>query len=270
MNEHSRNEFHTKIANSYDSFFQEFGFNFDDRKYQGFANLGYFDLKTESLSQASENMMEHLLGLVHRHQGSVLDIGCGLGGTTRYLTNYYSPEKIHGVNISAYQLEECRSRAPGCNFYLMPAEALTFPDNSFDTVISVEAACHFQGRREFLSEAMRVLKPGGELVVADILFHSQPTTFPKMLSGQEIYNSLDEYLMLWQSCGFNEVTIKDVTRECWSGFSNYINGVLIRRVLDRNIDALTFQRLLKFSRKIAQLPVSFYVFAHAAKPVYEI
>jgi MPBQ/MSBQ methyltransferase len=265
MDEQSVTEFHTKLVKSYDDFFQDIGFNFDDRKYQGFANLGYFDSLTTSMSHASENMIDRLLSLVHKHDGMVLDVGCGLGGTTQYLTRYYSPEKIHGINISDYQLEECRNRAPNCHFHLMPAEALTFPDNTFDTIISVEAACHFQGRREFLSEAMRVLKPGGELVVADILFHSQPTTFAKMLSGQEIYNSLEEYSSLWQSCGFDGVITHDVTLECWRGFSDYINKMLMRRVLERNIDASTFQRLLKFSRKIAKLPVSFYVFAHAVK-----
>lgn len=266
MNEQSISEFRANLVNSYDYFFQEYGFNFDDRKYQGFANLGYFDSETTSMSQASENMMEQLLRLVHQHQGTVLDVGCGLGGTTRYLTRYYSPDQVHGINISAYQLEECRGRAPNCHFHLMPAEALTFPENTFDTIISVEAACHFHGRREFLSEAMRVLKPGGELVVADILFHSQPTTFAKMLSGQEIYESLDKYHAIWRSCGFDDVTTQDVTHECWTGFSEHITKVLMRRVLERNIDAVTFQRLLKFSRKIAQLPVSFYVFAHASKP----
>ncbi len=266
MNEQTASEVRASLVNSYDQFFQAVGFQFDDRKYQGFANLGYFESETATMSAASENMMERLLGLLRKREGLILDVGCGLGGSTQYLTRYYSPEHVHGINISAYQLDECRRRVPESHFHLMPAEALTFPDGMFDTVISVEAACHFQGRREFISEAMRVLKPGGELVVADILFHAEPSSFGKMLSGQEIYRSLDEYRALWQSCGFVDITFQDVTRECWKGFSEYIKKLTMRRVLERDIDAPTFQYLLKFGKKIEALPVSFYVFAHAMKP----
>lgn len=266
MNEQYISEVRAGLVDSYDRFFQNIGFQFDDRKYQGFANLGYFEADTATMSAASENMMERLLSLVRKREGAVLDVGCGLGGTTQYLTRYYPPEQVHGINISAYQLEECRQRVPGSHFHLMPAEALTFPDKTFDTVISVEAACHFQGRREFISEAMRVLKPGGELVVADILFHAQPTSFGKMLSGQEIYHCLDEYRALWQSCGFSDITLQDVTRECWNGFSEFIKKMTMRRVREREIDAPTFQYLHKFNKKIEALPVSYYVFAHAVKP----
>lgn len=266
MTEQTVSDIRAGLVNSYDRFFQNIGFQFDDRKYQGFANLGYFEPDTTSMSAASENMMERLLGMVSNREGLILDVGCGLGGGTKYLTRYYPPEQVHGINISAFQLDECRQRVPGSHFHLMPAEALRFPDNMFDTVISVEAACHFQGRREFISEAMRVLKPGGELVVADILFHAEPRSFGKMLSGQEIYPSLDDYRALWESCGCIDITFQDVTRECWKGFSEHIKKVTMRRVLNREIDAPTFQHLLKFGRKVEELPVSFYVFAHATKP----
>ena len=267
MGEENAAGFRTGLAGSYDSFFRAGGFGFDDRKQQGFANLGYFEANTPTLAAASENMMAQLLGLLRRPgEGLVLDVGCGLGGTSRYLARHYEPRNVHGINISAYQLKQCRTRVPEAHFHLMPAEALTFPDGMFDVVVSVEAACHFQGRREFLSEALRVLKPGGEIVVADILFNAQPQSFAKMLSGQEVYQDLDAYRALWEGCDFAEVTLQDVTRECWVGFSEHIRRQLVLGVRDGGLDAGTFQRLLKFGRNIERLPVSAYVFAHAVKP----
>jgi MPBQ/MSBQ methyltransferase len=266
MAQHILPEFRAGLVDSYDRLFQATNFYFEDRLGAGFANLGYFEPGTLSQSAACENLMECLIGRLRSRKGLILDVGCGLGGSTRHLTRYYPPEHVHAINISAYQLDACRRRVLESHFYLMAAECLAFPDGMFDAVICVEAACHFKGRREFLGEAIRVLKPGGELVAADILFNAQPKAFPKILAGQELYRTLDEYRGLWEASGFCEVSCQDVTRQCWKGFTEHIKGRALRDVISHAIDAAAFQRLIRFARDIEELPVSAYVFAHALKP----
>ena len=263
MEKNELSPFQSSLTESYDQMFR----SMDWFKDSGFANLGIFLPDTTTHVAACENMMERLLGLVRRKEGMVLDVGCGLGGTTQYITRFYPPDQVHGVNISDYQLQICRRRVPDSHFHLMAAERLEFPESSFDTVISVEAAPHFKGRREFLHEAFRVLKAGGELVLADMLFHSEPRKFRKVLSGQELYRNIDEYRDLLEGCGFRDVTCEDVTRPCFKGFVDHTRSRTLNDLVSGRIDGDAFRHMLHFADKLAALPVTAYVLAHASKPI---
>jgi cyclopropane fatty-acyl-phospholipid synthase-like methyltransferase len=251
-----------QLVESYDRCLGQAELYFDDRHYAGYANLGLFLADTRDQTAACENLMEHLLALVPSKQGRILDVGCGVGGSTRHLTRYYSSERVHAINISAAQLEACRERVPGAHLYLMAAEQMAFADQSFETVISVEAACHFQ-RDRFLTEAWRVLRPGGALVLADILFHQQPRAFSKVLRDQEIHRTIGEYQARIEHHGFVDVRCEDSTRACWRGFVEHLKKRALHGVLTRAIDARTFERLVAFAREVGELPVSAYVLTSA-------
>jgi cyclopropane fatty-acyl-phospholipid synthase-like methyltransferase len=84
-----------------------------------FVNYGYWEPGTLTHEAACENLMERLLAFVIRKDGSILDVACGKGATTRYLLKYYPAESVTGINISEKQLEKCRLNAPNCNFIQM-------------------------------------------------------------------------------------------------------------------------------------------------------
>ncbi|MDP2105111.1 MAG: class I SAM-dependent methyltransferase, partial [Desulfobulbaceae bacterium] len=142
-----------------------------DEYYSGsrFLNFGYWENQVQSPKEASENLLGRLLSFIPEKKGTILDVACGTGATTRFLLNFYPPEHVTGINISAKQLDTCRQMAPGCRFLEMDAAALQFSDASFDAIICVEAAFHFHTREKFLQEALRVLKTGGILVLSDAL-----------------------------------------------------------------------------------------------------
>jgi MPBQ/MSBQ methyltransferase len=176
----------------------------------GFANLGYWKGAEDSLESAQINLIETLLGFFVNRQGNVLDVACGKGASTIFLTKYFNPKKITAINISEKQLELCRLVAPECDFRLMDAASLDLPDASFDNVLCIEAAFHFQTRERFLREAYRVLKPGGRLAMSDLLKKSALMA-EKMYPKENDVASLEDLKDILLKAGFSYVRVDDTS-----------------------------------------------------------
>lgn len=100
---------------------------------------------------------------------TVLDVGCGIGGSSRILAGDYK-FAVTGITISPQQVIRAQQLTPqelDVQFQVDDAMAMSFPDESFDVVWSIEAGPHMPDKAIFAKELMRVLKPGGVLVVAD-------------------------------------------------------------------------------------------------------
>lgn len=100
---------------------------------------------------------------------TVLDVGCGIGGSSRILARDYG-FAVTGITISPNQVQRARQLTPpgvSAQFQVDDAMALSFSDGTFDVVWSVEAGPHMPDKAVFARELLRVLKPGGVLVVAD-------------------------------------------------------------------------------------------------------
>ncbi|MEC4803818.1 MAG: methyltransferase domain-containing protein [Jaaginema sp. PMC 1079.18] len=100
---------------------------------------------------------------------TVLDVGCGIGGSSRILARDYG-FNVTGITISPQQVQRATELTPegvSAQFAVDDALNLSFRDGSFDVVWSVEAGPHIPDKALFAQELLRVLKPGGTLVVAD-------------------------------------------------------------------------------------------------------
>lgn len=257
-----------RLISSYDRMFSHLGASLTGLPGdEGLANLGYHDATSTSLASACANLVQRLVARLARDTaGPWLDVGCGTGGTTALIAHHCPDEALHAINMSASQVELCRARVPNVCFEVMRAEALDHPDGQFGVVTSVEAAMHFRGRREFLREAVRVLRPGGRLAVADMLFHTQPEAFPAVLSDQELYADLDAYRRLWHACGLVDVHLEDVTGPVVRGFVEHARKACLRALVRGQIESSNFAQRLRMIERIEQLPVSAYVLGWARKP----
>ncbi|MEL6881075.1 MAG: methyltransferase domain-containing protein [Cyanobacteria bacterium J06607_10] len=100
---------------------------------------------------------------------TLLDVGCGIGGSSRVLAKDYGFD-VTAVTISPGQVKRATQLTPeglSAKFMVDDAMALSFPNESFDVVWSLEAGPHMPDKAVFAKELLRVLKPGGLLVVGD-------------------------------------------------------------------------------------------------------
>ena len=98
--------------------------------------------------------------------GDAIDVMCGTGRYAAHLAD--RGHSVRGFDTSPGMLEEARSKLPGVRFEIADVSALPVPDNSADVMVNALSLCHVEDLVPAFSEAARVLRPGGHLLVVGI------------------------------------------------------------------------------------------------------
>lgn len=119
-------------------------------------------LKNRNVLQSEVELLAGVLG----DPGRALSVGCGSGLFEMILREGHGIEIRFGVEPAKGMAEIAVKR--GLEVQIGSAEELRFDDNSFDTVLFNGTPSYIDDLRKAFSEAFRVLRSGGHIVVADV------------------------------------------------------------------------------------------------------
>jgi len=218
-------------------------------------HLGYYNkeemekgYKKKDFIQAKFDFVDEMmkLGGINSEEDSnakVLDVGCGVGGTSRYLAKSLGTDaSVTGITLSPNQVKRATELAVeqgvgNAKFTVMNALEMDFPDNSFDVVWACESGEHMPDKEAYINEMMRVLKPGGKFVMAtwcqrdnrdvpfsekderDLRFLYEEWTHPYFISIEKYNDIIDATGVMNEvtTADWNEPTIASWRHSNWVG-----------------------------------------------------
>jgi ubiquinone/menaquinone biosynthesis C-methylase UbiE len=138
--------------------------------------------------------------LLQKHVGgcrSVLDLGCGEGRTTRLLGTMVDGTVV-GSDFSSGMVRVAQSLPATANvrYQVNDAQAMSFPDGSFDAVVAITTLNYVPDVSLALREVRRVLKPGGKFVCS-VINSKESARFARALYLAPLY------AMRWLGIGAN-------------------------------------------------------------------
>ncbi|MBH8563033.1 methyltransferase domain-containing protein, partial [Nostoc sp. CENA67] len=176
--------------------------------------------------QAQIDLIEEILNWAGVQTAeNILDVGCGIGGSSLYLADKFNA-KATGITLSPVQAARAAERAQEAGlsartlFQVANAQAMPFADNSFDLVWSLESGEHMPDKTLFMQECYRVLKPGGTLIMVTWCHRpiaETPLTADEQKHLQDIYRvyclpyviSLPEYEEIARQLPLNNIRTAD-------------------------------------------------------------
>jgi len=137
-----------------------------------------------------------LIAFVGEHfDQRVLEVGCGTGHWLRSFGA--SGIRVAGLDAPAQMLAHAKSQAPGAALVQGSAESLPWTSESFDRIFCISAFHHFLDKVACLTEARRVLRPGGLMMTVGLDPHAGVdqwngrTRFAQMPRGTDVVPTSD-------------------------------------------------------------------------------
>lgn len=140
--------------------------------------LGYYDGMTwqdaqeEFRGAARQSIRDYWQGShgAFTEPQSLLDVGCSGGYSSQEMSKAFPSASVTGLDLSPYFLSVAQQNFPQLRFVHANAEDTGLPSNSYD-MVTLNFLLHelpLEATRNVLSEALRLLKPGGALAVLDV------------------------------------------------------------------------------------------------------
>ncbi len=189
--------------------------------------------ESDNFIQSQQNLTDYCVSLLNPLTNKkILEIGCGNGVQSLYLSANFKPSNVTGVdlndaNINIANQEKERLKLENVQFLIGDAQNLDqIPSDSFDVLFNIESALHYPDKCAFLREVNRVLKPGGQFLIADILSNYKKSIgFLNLLDKRMVHHFWNRDIYEAEFLNSNLVVShqEDITKQVIKGFGIYRN-----------------------------------------------
>jgi len=187
-------------------------------------HFGFWEKGTKSLSEAVVNTNKFVVKILGiKKKDKVLDAGCGIGATVRYISKNTGAD-VTGITLSDVQITSAKKKSKGLdkvNFFKNDYTKTGFKNATFTKIYGIESICHAESKLKFIKEAYRLLSKKGKLAVIDAflikdkLNSSEKKDLDAFLKGMVLPNlsrktEFEKYL---KDAGFKKVKYIDKLKE---------------------------------------------------------
>ena len=190
---------------------------------------GVFRSGDEPLAEATAELTTRMIQAAQLAPGQrVLDVGCGSGAPARRLASEQGVEVLgittSQIGVETATLETARAGVAGVTFEQRDGTANGLPDESFDRVWVLESSHLMPDRQAVVSEAARVLKPGGRVALCDLI-RRRDIPFAELRERKDDFailraafgaarmDTLDQYVGYMEKAGLVVDDVVDITTE---------------------------------------------------------
>ncbi|MBC7886078.1 MAG: methyltransferase domain-containing protein [Saprospiraceae bacterium] len=213
-----------KIISYYDETWLEYRLIWINKQNRAL-HFGYFQDGIQNHNDALVNLNQVMADKVNiGPNDKVLDAGCGQGGSAMWMAEHIGCEVV-GVTIVPHQVIQAKRESlqrkieHKTSFEVKDYCHTGFADNSFSVVWACESICHAAQKADFYKEALRVLKPGGRLIVAEYIRNKRPfgieeeKVLHQWCSGWSMpdLDTWEEHTTNMKLAGFTSISHEDVT-----------------------------------------------------------
>lgn len=124
-----------------------------------------WDGEKPSECEMAMRLTQHAALLGFEHGMDVLEVGCGTGKTTAWLTINVAPGRVTAVDFSPAMIEKAVQKSLPADFICMDVCEERFEDRRFDVVFCFHSFPHFRDQAAALRNLSHALKPSGRLII---------------------------------------------------------------------------------------------------------
>ena len=118
------------------------------------------------LLENEEELVKELCSRINAKKLKVLDVGCGTGKLSRYLSEETGCD-VTGIDTAPEKIEKARNNSDKVVFKVHSAEEMAFANSTFDVVVSLKVLHDIPSPEKALRESNRVLKESGRILIID-------------------------------------------------------------------------------------------------------